>query len=113
MGGVNTREVNNLVRGGDNREGFLEVRFDLNFEDGAGRQRMCENKGGESRNNTALGPEQLLSCVSRTCKVTSGRQSKAGKSTEAGFHRPWERTGALLQKAIKSTGSLLSRTITQ
>lgn len=59
---------------------------------------MWENKGGESRNNNALGPEQLLSCVSRTCEVTRGRQSKAGKATEAGFHGLWERTGALLQK---------------
>lgn len=97
-GGVSTREVIHLVRGGGNWEGFLEVRLDVNFGDPAGRQQMCENKGGESGNNTALGPEQLLSCVSRTCKVTSGRQSKAGKSAEAGFHGLWQRPGALLHK---------------
>lgn len=61
------------------------MRFDLNFED----------RGGD---NVALGPEQLLSCMSRTCEVARGRQSKAEKSTEAGFHRLQERTGALLQK---------------
>lgn len=55
----NTEEVRNLVTGGGNREGFLEVSADLFQAEQAGRG-MQENKGDEPRNDLALGPDTFV-----------------------------------------------------
>lgn len=65
MNGVNTRrcgnteEVRNLVTGGGNSEGFLEVSSDLLQAEQAGR-RMQEDKGDKPRNDLALGPDAFV-----------------------------------------------------